>query len=49
LALHRVFGGGHRALTDWIGDHGHVVDPAQWRSASNDIGGRPTESVGAML
>ena len=38
-----------RALTDWIGDHGHVVDPAQWRSASNEIGGRPAESIGTML
>jgi hypothetical protein len=48
--LHRVFGdGGQRALTDWIRDHGHVVDPAQWRSASSDVGGRPEESVGAML
>jgi len=48
--LHRVFGGGgQRALTDWIRDHGRVVDPAQWRSASNDIGGRRAESVGAML
>ena len=31
--LDRVFGDGtQRALTDWIPDHGHVVDPAQWRS-----------------
>ena len=48
--LRRVFGeGGQRALTDWIRDNGRIVDPAQWRSASGDLGGRPAESVGAML
>jgi hypothetical protein len=46
----RVFGeGSQRALTDWICDHGRAVDPAQWRSATRDIGGRPSESVDAML
>ena len=48
--LHRVFGGGgQRALTDWIRDHGHVVDPAQSRSARDDISEDPAKSAGTML
>jgi hypothetical protein len=31
--LDRVFGdGAQRTPNDWIRDHGHIVDPAQWRS-----------------
>jgi 4-amino-4-deoxy-L-arabinose transferase-like glycosyltransferase len=48
--LRRIFGeGGQRALTEWIRDNGRIVDPEQWRSAAGDLGGRPAESVGAIL